>query len=76
MKLENCKIGVKVKIKGGTTSFESQYAGKEGIITGVDHNTSEWTVRVNFSDVHYNADWGNHKDLKLVKEDLDNTIFG
>ena len=76
MKLENCKIGVNVKIKSGTTSFESRYVGKECIITGVDYNTSDCTVRVNFSDVHHDADWGNHKDLKMIKEDLDNTIFG
>ena len=76
MKLENCKVGVKVKIKKGATSFESRYVGKECIITGVDHNTSAWTVRVNFSDDYREEDWGHHKDLKLVKEDLDNTIFG
>ena len=58
MKLENCKIGDKVKIKSGTTSFLSQYVGKACIITGVDHNTSDCTVRVNFSDDYRDADWG------------------
>ena len=76
MKLENCKIGVKVKIKKGATSFESRYVGKEGIITGVDHDTSDLTVRVAFNDDYRETDWGHHKDLKLVKEDLYNTIFG
>ena len=76
MKLENCKVGVKVKIKKGTTSFLSRFVGKECIITGVDYNTSDLTVRVNFSDDYRELDWGNHKDLKLVKEDLDNTIVG
>ena len=76
MKLENCKVGVKVKIKKGATSFVSQYVGKECIITGVDNDSDCNTVRVNFSDDYRETDWGNHKDLKLVKEDLDNTILG
>ena len=76
MKLENCKVGVKVKIKKGSFFFVLRYVGKECIITGVDHDAPNTTVRVNFSDKYHNSDWGNHKDLKLVKEDLDNTIFG
>ena len=76
MKLENCKVGVKVKIKKGTTSFLSRYVGIEGSITGVDNDSDGNTVRVNFSDDYRESDWGHHKDLKLVKEDLDNTILG
>ena len=76
MKLENCKVGVKVKIKKGATSFLSWYVGKECIITGIDNDSDCDTVRVNFSDVYHDEDWGHHKDLKLVKEDLDNTVFG
>ena len=74
MKLENCKVGVKVKIKNGTTSFLSRFVGKECIITGVDHDSDCNTVRVNFSDHYSESDWGHHKDLKMIKEDLDTTI--
>lgn len=76
MKLENCKVGVKVKIKKGATSFVSRYLGKECIITGVDCNSAVNTVRVNFSDDYNDTDWGSHKDLKMIKEDSNNTIFG
>lgn len=74
MKFSNCKIGVKVVIKDGATTWFSDHIGKEGTITGVD--SSDNTVRVNFSDYYDDADWGNHKDLKMIKEDLNNTILG
>lgn len=66
MKKSNLAVGTKVQVKSDSGRFYSGHAGELGEITCVDESGSDLNVKVEFEDG--DTDWGNHKDLKLVKE--------
>ena len=68
MKLKNVKVGQFVKVKSTASTFEHKYVGAYGTVVRVEDSTytGTLTVRVRFSDGLY--DWGNHEDIKPVKE--------
>lgn len=68
MKFKNVKVGQTVKVKKSNTTtgqFYNEHTGKIGIVDAVDTSCSH-TVRVVFDGDDY--DWGNHKDIKLIKD--------
>lgn len=71
MKFKNVKVGQTVKVKKSNTAtgqFYNEYTGKTGVVDRVDSHCDRdsLTIRVEFEDG--DEDWGNHKDLKLVKD--------
>ena len=68
MKFKNVKVGQTVKVKKSNIDkgkFYDAYTGKTGIVDAVDTSCS-LSVRVVFDGDNY--DWGNHKDIKLIKD--------
>lgn len=71
MKFKNVKVGQTVKVKKSNTvkgQFYNEHTGKIGIVDVVDSycDRGSLTIRVEFEDG--GIDWGNHKDLKLIKD--------
>lgn len=68
MKLENAKVGTKVRVKlqqsDDTTQFYSQYWGAVGIIISPPDKDAD--VKVEFSDGR--TDFGHYSNLKRIKE--------
>lgn len=68
MKLENVKVGTKVRVKlqqsDSTTRFYSRYCGVVGII--ISPPDEDYDVKVEFSDG--TTDFGHHSNLKRIKE--------
>lgn len=72
MKFKNVKVGQTVKVKKSNTAtgqFYNYYTGKTGVVKSVDSMCSRnsLTVLLCFDDGD-DTDWGNHKDIKLVKD--------
>ena len=70
MKLKNVKVGQTVKVKETNKHMYQRHVGKVGVVLCVEDTSYDGslTVRVRFHDG--DADWGNHKDIKLI-EDVD-----
>ena len=70
MKLKNVKVGQVVKVKETNKHMYHCNVGKVGVVLCVEDTSYDGylTVRVQFHDGC--ADWGNHKDIKLI-EDVD-----
>ena len=70
MKLKNDKVGQTVKVKETNERMFRSNVGKLGVVSCVEDTTyaGSLTVCVQFHDGE--ADWGNHKDIKLI-EDVD-----
>ena len=71
MKLKNVKVGQTVKVKETNKHMLfHRSVGKLGVVSTVEDTTytGYLTVCVRFHDG--DADWGNHKDIKLI-EDVD-----
>ena len=70
MKLKNVKVGQTVKVKETNKHTFHRSGGKLGVVSTVEDTTyaGHLTVCVQFHDG--TADWGNHKDIKLI-EDVD-----
>ena len=70
MKLKNVKVGQTVKVKETNKHMFHSRVGKLGVVSTVEGTTygGHLTVCVQFHDGC--ADWGNHKDIKLI-EDVD-----
>lgn len=66
MKKSNLVVGTKVQVKSDSGRFYSWHAGELGEITRVDESGSDLDVKVEFAGG--DTDWGNHKDLKLVRD--------
>lgn len=67
MKLENVKVGMKVKVKSTPAYGSKAYAsslGKVATVYAVDHEDSEKDVRVLCDGGGYN--WLNHADIKMI----------
>lgn len=68
MKLENAKVGTKVRVKtgtcGGSTTFYMRYWGSVGTI--IEAPDVDGDVQVEFSDGR--TDWGHYSNLKRIKE--------
>lgn len=65
MKKSNLVVGTKVQVKSAQRYFSSHNVGKVGEIIQVDKSDDILDVKVEFED---DNDWGNHKDLKLVRD--------
>lgn len=71
LKFNKLKVGQKVKIKKTVGRFEDEYQGRIGIIERLDEG-SDLDVKINFGDDYYDGiDWGNHKDIKRIVEDVE-----
>lgn len=70
MKLKNVKVGQTVKVKETNKHMFHHNVGKLGVVSCVEDASymGYSTVCVHFHDGE--ADWGNHKDIKLI-EDVD-----
>lgn len=71
MKFKNVKVGQTVKVKKSNSTegqFNNEHTGKTGKVECIDYDCDRdsLTIRVEFEDG--DIDWGNHKDLKLVKD--------
>lgn len=68
MKLENVKVGTKVRVKtgmnAGTLSFYTRHRGSVGTV--IEAPDEDGDVRVEFSDG--STDWGHYSNLKRIKE--------
>lgn len=68
MKLENVKVGTKVRVKTemneDTLAFYLRHRGSVGTV--IEAPDGDGDVRVEFSDG--SDDWGHHSNLKRIKE--------
>ena len=71
MKFKNVKVGQSVKVKveqSNNHRFNRPYEGSVGTVVQVDHvDKGMYSIQVEFDGV---TDWGSHKGLKLVKENI------
>ena len=67
MKLKNVKVGQTVKVKNTASTFVHKYIGARGTVVYVEDATydGDLSVQVRFPSGYTN--WGNHKDIKLIK---------
>ena len=68
MKLKNVKVDQFVKVKNKASTFERKYIGACGTVEDVEDDTYEGSLTVLIRFLGGGEDWGNHKDIKPVKQ--------